>query len=140
MRAATVAKGSVAWRWHVAQEPDYMGSDHNCPTWQLHSLGAAYLALTLQMKSVLIFTRGRLVVPTSQACPERQKRHHMDSTDSCSGSWRTQNMWFLLKHFTCTTSTRSACSEAWAPHSTLLPHPTGYPWKGHYPLGQSGTK
>lgn len=36
---AAVAKGSVAWCWHVAQESDNVGSDHSSSTWQLHSLG-----------------------------------------------------------------------------------------------------
>lgn len=31
--------GSVAWWWHVAQGPDYVGSDHSSSAWQLYSLG-----------------------------------------------------------------------------------------------------
>lgn len=117
---------------------------------------AAYLALILQMRSVFIFIRGMLIVPTSQGCPAHQMSHHTDSTYS-------QLLWFVVNtqhvvsagtsiHVIQPALSLLALSPGPLPrglgsHSTFLPYRTASPWalvcvlwRGHCTLGPVGDK
>lgn len=119
MRVTLEAKGRVAWSWHVAQEPDYVGSDHSSPTRQLHSLGSL-LSSHLADEKCLHLYEGDVDSTYFSGLPctsnESSHKQHLFTTVLAHGKHTT--CFILLEHSHYTTSTKSEPrvppKEAWA--------------------------